>query len=109
MHPLLKTTLMELMIMKYYLLGIPLLFLIGCAENQNKTTTSEKAQVCASCHDHSVRTSSNDAPSLTGRNYDTLVAAIEEVHDYHISQPSLMHDFKREDIHDIATYFANSK
>jgi cytochrome c553 len=95
--------------MKYYWLGLVLLFSVGCAEQQTKTITSEKAQVCASCHDHRVKTTTIDAPSLTGRTYDELVAAIKDVHEYHISQPSLMHDFKSEDIHGIATYFANAK
>jgi cytochrome c553 len=95
--------------MKYYLLGLTLLFLMGCAEQQAKTITSEKAQVCASCHDPRVKTTTVDAPSLTGRSYDELVAAITDVREYHISQPSLMHDFKSEDIHGIATYFANAK
>lgn len=95
--------------MRYYLLGLSLLFLIGCAGQQNKTSTSEKAQVCASCHDHQVKTTSTDAPSLNGRSYDELVAAIKEIQEYHVTQPSLMHDFKSEDIHGIATYFANAK
>lgn len=95
--------------MKYYVLSFSLFFLMGCAEQQTKTPTSEKAQVCASCHDHRAKTTSIDAPSLVGRPYDELVAAIEEVHEYHVSQPSLMHDFKSEDIHGIATYFANAK
>lgn len=95
--------------MKYYVLSFSLFFLMGCAEQQTKTSTSEKAQVCASCHDHRIKTTAIDAPSLTGRSYDALVAAIEEVHEYHVSQPSLMHDFKSEDIHGIATYFANAK
>lgn len=95
--------------MKYYLLGLSSLFLIGCAEQQNNTASSEKAEVCASCHDPRVKTISTEAPPLTGRPYNELVAAIEEVQDYHVSQPSLMHDFKSEDIHGIATYFANAK
>jgi cytochrome c553 len=98
--------------MKYYLLGISLLSLIGCAEEEGNTAqiaATEKAQVCASCHDPNVRTSSVEAPSLMGRPYDELVAAIEDVHEYHVSQPSLMHDFKSEDIHGIATYFSDTK
>jgi cytochrome c553 len=97
--------------MKYYLLGISLLSLLGCSaqESNVKTTATDKAQVCASCHDPNVKTSLIEAPSLTGRPYDELVKEIEKVHEYHVSQPSLMHDFKSEDIHDIATYFANVK
>ncbi len=95
--------------MNYFLLGLTLLSLTGCAEQQTKTITSEKAQVCASCHDHRIKTSATDAPSLNGRSYDELVAAIKDVREYHVSQPSLMHDFKNEDIHGIATYFANAK
>lgn len=97
--------------MKYYLLGISLLSLIGCSEQASKvnTTASEKALVCASCHDPNVRTNSIEAPSLNGRPYDELVIAIEEVNEYYVTQPSLMHDFKSEDIHGIATYFSNAK
>jgi len=95
--------------MNYFVYSFALLFLMGCAGQQNKTTTSEKAQVCASCHDQSVKSLSTEAPSLNGRPYDELVAAIKEVQEYHVTQPSLMHDFKSEDIHGIATYFANAK
>jgi cytochrome c553 len=99
------------MMMKYYLLSIASFALIGCAEQESNinTTATEKALVCASCHDQNVRTSSIDAPILNGRPYDELVTAIKEVNEYHVSQPSLMHDFKSEDIHGIATYFANAK
>lgn len=95
--------------MKYFVFSFALLFLMGCAGQQNKTTSSDKAQVCASCHDHRIKTISTEAPSLNGRSYDELVVAIEEVQEYHVTQPSLMHDFKSEDIHGIATYFANAK
>jgi cytochrome c553 len=97
--------------MKYFLLGLVLLSLLGCAEQESKinTTATEKALVCATCHDQNVRTSSIDAPIFNGRPYDELVTAIKEVNEYHVSQPSLMHDFKSEDIHGIATYFANAK
>jgi cytochrome c553 len=97
--------------MKYIILIMSLLSLASCSEQKSnaKVVTTEKAKVCASCHDHSVRTSSVEAPSLTGRTYEELVAAIEDVHEYHVSQPSLMHDFKTEDIHGIATYFANAE
>lgn len=97
--------------MKYSLLGIVLLTLISCAQQESKvnTTVSEKALVCASCHDKNTRTSSTDAPSLNGRPYEELVTAIKEVNEYHTSQPSLMHDFKEEDIPGIATYFSNAK
>ena len=98
--------------MKYYLLGIALFSLIGCSEQESNTNTAatEKAQVCASCHDPNVRTVELvEAPSLNGRSYDELVAAIQEVNEYHTSQPSLMHDFNSEDIDGIATYFANNK
>ncbi len=97
--------------MKCYLLGIALLSLIGCSEqgSQINTTATEKALVCASCHDHNVRTSSIEAPSLNGRTYDELVATITEVNEYYVTQPSLMHDFTSEDIPGIATYFSNAK
>ena len=97
--------------MKYYLLGITLLSLIGCSVQKNNTDTAatEKAQACASCHDPNVRTGFADVPSLNGRPYDEVVASIQEVNEYHTSQPSLMYDFKSEDIDGIATYFANNK
>ena len=102
--------------MKYYVLGIALLSLIGCSKQEGAANTAapntigtEKIQVCASCHDPNVRTDFVEAPPLTGRSYDELVAAIEKVHEYHVSQPSLMHDFKSEDIPEIATYFSSVK
>lgn len=97
--------------MKYYLLGITLLSLMGCSEQGSKVNTaaSDKALVCASCHNPNVQTSSIEAPSLNGRPYDELVAAITEVDEYYITQPSLMHDFTSEDIPGIATYFSNAK
>lgn len=97
--------------MKYYLLGLSLLSLIGCSEQESNVNTaaSNKALVCASCHDPNVRTRTTEAPSLNGRPYDELVTAVTEVSEYYVTQPSLMHDFKSEDIHGIATYFANAK
>ena len=97
--------------MQYSLLGIVLVTLISCAKEEStiNTTATEKALVCASCHDKNIRTSSTEAPSLNGRPYEELVAAIKEVDEYHTTQPSLMHDFKEEDIHGIATYFSNAK
>lgn len=102
--------------MKHYLLGMSLLCVIGCsthgsdASSTSKTiTATEKAQVCANCHAPNAKKGIVEAPSLAGRSYDDLVVAIQKVHEYYVSQPSLMHDFKQEDIHDIATYFSNLK
>lgn len=103
--------------MRYYLLSIFLLALIGCSKQEGMSgqdgsanvVASEKALVCASCHDPNVKTGLVDAPPLTGRSYDELVTAIKNVHEYHVTQPSLMHDFKSEDIDGIATYFSNVK
>ncbi|MFV1922562.1 MAG: c-type cytochrome [Methylotenera sp.] len=97
--------------MKYSLLGIVLVTLISCAKEEStvNTAATEKALVCASCHDKNTRTSSTDAPTFNGLPYEELVTAIEKVNEYHTSQPSLMHDFKEEDIPGIATYFSNAK
>lgn len=102
--------------MKYCVLGVSLLCLVGCStqggnanSSSKSTVATEKAQVCAGCHGLNVKKGIVDAPPLAGRSYDELVVAIQKVHEYYVTQPSLMHDFSSDDIHDIATYFSNLK
>lgn len=102
--------------MKHYMIGISLLFLVGCSTQGGDASSAskysaveEKAQACATCHDPNLKTGFADAPPLAGRPYDELVAAIQKVRDYKAPQPSLRHDLSDEDVHDVATYFSKLK
>lgn len=101
--------------MKYIVLSL-FVGVTGCASQGGSSypaprnlAAPEKAQACLTCHSTEAKTGFADAPQLAGRSYQDLVAALEKVRDYKVSQPTLRHDLTQDEVHEIATYFSKIK
>lgn len=102
--------------MKLIIFSVLLIAMASCATEGNDSypaprnlATPEKAQACLGCHGSEAKTGFADAPQLAGRPYQELVAALEKVRDYKVSQPSLRHELSQGDVHEVATYFSSLK
>ena len=102
--------------MKYYLLGMSLFFLAGCSaqgsvskSEQISTTVTQKVQTCINCHGADGKGGKVGVPPLSGRSFEELVEAMQNVRDGYSPQPLLGHALSDEDIRDIATYFSSFK
>lgn len=107
--------------MKYSILGSTVflslsLLLAGCAQQQDptkpapiKTSVTEKAQICTTCHGVDGKHGKENVPTLGGRSYEELVAAMQRVKEPYSPQPTLVHSLSDEDMRDIAAYFSSFK
>lgn len=102
--------------MKYYVLGISLLFLAGCSAQggvsnsaPKNTAVTQKVQTCIACHGADGKSGKVGVPPLGGRSYEELVGAMQNIRDAYSPQPLLGHALSNEDISDIATYFSSFK
>ncbi|MGB7816317.1 MAG: c-type cytochrome [Methylotenera sp.] len=102
--------------MKYIILGISLLSLIGCTTQKGasnpapkNTASAEKIQTCAACHGPDGKNGKVGVPPLGGRSYEELVKAMQNVREAYSPQPLLGHSLTDADIHDIATYYSSLK
>lgn len=102
--------------MKYYVLGISLLFLAGCSVQggisnpaPKNTAVTQKVQTCIACHGADGKNGKVGVPPLGDRSYEELVKAMQKVRGSYSPQPLLGHALSDEDISDIATYFSSIK
>lgn len=102
--------------MKYYALGISILFLAGCTAKEDVSNpvsenvpVSQKVETCLACHGADGKSGKPGVPALSGRTYEELVQAMKNVRDTYSPEPLLGHTMTDEDIHDVATYFSSIK
>jgi cytochrome c553 len=102
--------------MKYTILVIFLLSLVGCSTQGSSsnaapknTAVTEKVQVCASCHGPDGKNGKAGVPPLGGRSYEELVKAMQNVREAYSPQPLLGHTLTDAEIHDIANYYSGIK
>ena len=107
--------------MKYTILGISVfisagLLLASCSQREDptkpapiKTSATEKAHICTTCHGVDGKHGKENVPPLGGRSYEELVAAMQRVKESYSPQPTLVHSLSDEDIRDIAAYFSSFK
>lgn len=102
--------------MKYIILGISLLSLVGCTTQKStsnpalkNTAAAEKIQSCMACHGADGKSGKEGVPPLGGRSYEELAKAMQNVREAYSPQPLLGHSLSDAEIHDIATYFSSVK
>jgi cytochrome c553 len=107
--------------MKHTILGISVflsagLLLAGCSQQQDptkpspiKTSATQKAQICTTCHGVDGKSGKVNVPPLGGRTYEELVTAMQRVKESYSPEPTLVHRLSDEEMHDIATYFSSFK
>ena len=116
-----KYTILGISVLNISVLGISVFILAGllltsCAQREDttkpapiKTSATEKAHICTTCHGVDGKSGKVNVPPLGSRSYEELLAAMHRVKESYSPEPTLVHRLSDEDMRDIATYFSSFK
>jgi cytochrome c553 len=98
--------------MKFFLLIAAAFALSPFAQAADARAGKEKAKICASCHGETGTSQAPDFPKLAGQYQDYLVRALSDYKSGARKNPIMagqVANLKREDIADLAAYYASQQ